>query len=452
MKFKLNKKINWIILSSLLFLFIFSFQKIILPTKITKAKSQGCTYFVATNGNNFNPGTKEKPWRTIQKAADSVHPGDVVCVREGTYIPDENKSGELNRPYGRIIFKKSGTPSAYIIFKSYNGEKVVIDGNNRHLFPDGDKSGGIELEAGYMILDGFEIRNFKYTNGMRFAAGANHIIIKNCDIHHNGYADYHKLRYQALPRTANGALIGESNLLLNDITFSHCRVHHNGFSPGYDHGLYIIAKNVTIERSEFYNNSGNGIKDADFSDQEKNWVIKHNIFYKNGLLGLLLLNHPGPTYIYNNIFYKNGLLGIYAHGGEIDIENNLLFDNCAESDHPWCQYNEMHGGTARNNIFKDPLFIDASNYNFHLKPNSPAIDAGKYLGEAYLGKVPDIGVYEYENNSCLNSLDINKDNVINIKDLAIVLSNWGKINHRDSDLNCDKKINSKDAIIILSAI
>jgi hypothetical protein len=34
------------------------------------------TYYVATNGNNSNPGTLLQPWLTIQHAADKVGPGD----------------------------------------------------------------------------------------------------------------------------------------------------------------------------------------------------------------------------------------------------------------------------------------------------------------------------------------------------------------------------------------
>ena len=43
------------------------------------------SYYVATNGNDANPGTLSQPWRTIQKAANTVSAGDTVYIREGTY-------------------------------------------------------------------------------------------------------------------------------------------------------------------------------------------------------------------------------------------------------------------------------------------------------------------------------------------------------------------------------
>ena len=36
------------------------------------------TYWVSVNGKDSNPGTQEKPFRTIQKAADMATAGDNV--------------------------------------------------------------------------------------------------------------------------------------------------------------------------------------------------------------------------------------------------------------------------------------------------------------------------------------------------------------------------------------
>src|SRR4026209_768877 len=42
-------------------------------------------YYVAKNGNDTNPGTLAQPWKTIQRAADTVQAGDTVNVRQGIY-------------------------------------------------------------------------------------------------------------------------------------------------------------------------------------------------------------------------------------------------------------------------------------------------------------------------------------------------------------------------------
>ena len=41
--------------------------------------------YVAPNGDDANPGTKEKPYGTFLKAISEVSPGDTIFVRGGIY-------------------------------------------------------------------------------------------------------------------------------------------------------------------------------------------------------------------------------------------------------------------------------------------------------------------------------------------------------------------------------
>lgn len=68
-------------------------------------------FYVAPNGSDSNPGTKSRPFRTIQKAANMMQSGDTCYVREGVY--HETVSGKL---------------ADSITFKAYLGEKVILDG------------------------------------------------------------------------------------------------------------------------------------------------------------------------------------------------------------------------------------------------------------------------------------------------------------------------------------
>src|SRR5262245_50582000 len=43
------------------------------------------SYFVSTSGADTNPGTSDAPWKSLQKAADTVKAGDVVTVNAGDY-------------------------------------------------------------------------------------------------------------------------------------------------------------------------------------------------------------------------------------------------------------------------------------------------------------------------------------------------------------------------------
>ena len=78
------------------------------------AAGSGPSYYVSTSGSDGNAGTMSAPWRSIQKAADTVPAGATVYLRGGTYGP--------------FIMRRSGTLSAPITFTEYSGETAVVDG------------------------------------------------------------------------------------------------------------------------------------------------------------------------------------------------------------------------------------------------------------------------------------------------------------------------------------
>jgi hypothetical protein len=71
--------------------------------------------YIATNGNDANPGTLAQPFKTIQKCADVATPGTACLIRAGTYR-------ETVRP------ANSGQSGLPILFKPYNNETVLVSG------------------------------------------------------------------------------------------------------------------------------------------------------------------------------------------------------------------------------------------------------------------------------------------------------------------------------------
>ena len=76
-----------------------------LGTTAPAQESEG-GYYVAQNGNDADPGTFQKPWRTIDKANRELQPGDTVYIRAGTY--DE-----------MIAPTRSGTADKRIMYAAY---------------------------------------------------------------------------------------------------------------------------------------------------------------------------------------------------------------------------------------------------------------------------------------------------------------------------------------------
>ena len=97
------------------------------PLVLMVSRTRGAELYVAPNGADTNPGTLQRPFRTIQKAADIAQAGDTVRVRAGTYR-------ETVRP------AHSGTAGKPVVFAPYAKENAVVSG--AALINSGWKSAG----------------------------------------------------------------------------------------------------------------------------------------------------------------------------------------------------------------------------------------------------------------------------------------------------------------------
>jgi len=124
----------------------------------------------------------------------------------------------------------------------------------------------------------------------------------------------------------------------------------------------------------------------------------------------------------------------------------------------------------------DPLFIDALNIptdissisgpntnGLALQQGSPAIDTGFNLGSSYATSIDkvarpqgsgwDIGAYEYVGGAACVAADINCDSKVDVQDLIIVASDFGKttnFNNSKSDTNGDNIVDIYDVVYVAS--
>ncbi len=95
-------------------------------------------YFVAQNAENAadtNPGTEAQPWKTINRAAKAVIPGDTVHLKKGVYREEIIMvSGMWNfdgKTYNPGPAKSGGSDTDHLIsFIGHPGEEVVVKGSD----------------------------------------------------------------------------------------------------------------------------------------------------------------------------------------------------------------------------------------------------------------------------------------------------------------------------------
>jgi hypothetical protein len=146
-----------------------------LPSLLPSKATNGPQLFVATNGDDGNPGTKDQPWRTIQKAMDSATPGSTVNIRAGTYNErlSVNVSGATNAP---IVFQPYGfgaSPSCGgYTGADCAGENVVLDYG--YLGTVGDSTPTLSISnRQHILIQGIVFQNFTNsgTNGYGIRIG-----------------------------------------------------------------------------------------------------------------------------------------------------------------------------------------------------------------------------------------------------------------------------------------
>lgn len=113
---------------------------------------------VSPDGNDANPGTLARPWRTIQHAASAATPGSTVFIHDGTY--QEMVSIEVS----------GNTVDGPIRFRGYQNDRPRIDGTAFTSL--GDEDALLRIEGQHdLVVEQLEIANLSTTDGGILIAG-----------------------------------------------------------------------------------------------------------------------------------------------------------------------------------------------------------------------------------------------------------------------------------------
>jgi hypothetical protein len=282
-------------------------------------------HYVSPQGDDTGPGTWNRPWKTIQHAADSARPGDTVYVREGIYR-------EL------VTVSRSGSRTGgYITLQNFPGERAVLDAST--LTPPSDTWSAFFLvvNQSYLIIKGFEIRNLVATLPGQEPAG---ILIdghgSNIEILDNQIHDIRVIRAPGLacdPDSCNGhgiAIYGENaSLSLNHILISRNEIHD--LKTGWSETLTLDGnvEDWRVVNNTIHHNDNIGIDAAGFygfdpdpnTDYARDGEIRGNLVYGIDTTGNPAYQNPDGT-------YSQFASGIYVDGGSrIVVEQNDSHEN-----------------------------------------------------------------------------------------------------------------------------
>jgi hypothetical protein len=309
----------------------------------------GTTYYVSTLGNDNNAGTLAAPWRTIQKAANTVKAGDTVQVRGGTY-------NEI------VTMKTSGNASTgYITFQNYPGEGPIVDGTGLVVGSSG-QTGLFSLEGtfNYIIIQGFEIRNFssstkgKVPVGIDFEGAGSNIEILGNHIHNIAQTLTSCSAANALAVALYGTLAPAS---INNVTL---------YGNEIDHNTTGCSENVSFDGNvQYFVEANNLVHDGDNIGLDNIGFegVSPNVSYDQARDGWVFQNTIYNISSTTNPVYHNqvGADGYYCDGcTRIIVERNLIHDSDLSE-----MASEHSGHTSsyvifRNNIIYHSLYVGLS--------------------------------------------------------------------------------------------
>lgn len=338
------------------------------------------TYYMATTGDDGNPGTFESPKKSIEAAVSLLSAGDTLYIRGGTHRSDKG-TGTVNR---FVVQNKNGSVGDSIYILNYPGE-VVIFNCDEQLIPGTGGDGPVALkfiDCSYLKVKcirvtglaqnpanintplGLGLSNVDHSKfelievdnidgyGWYFQDGSDSNYIKNCDVHDiadsiSGWGGANGFNITGGDASTDNTFDGCRAYLCSDdgfdlfgtnsrTTFINCWSFLNGFrsdtvttagdGQGFKLGPAASDQSANVLRWMYgciaAKNRINGFDQNSQSNTTCRYIFYNNTAIDNGSNGYFFgANLSTPQTFKNNLNYNNGIWGDEIQSGAA-IEDN----------------------------------------------------------------------------------------------------------------------------------
>ena len=347
---------------------------VIAPVPPPTGGGSGTQHYVTPNGSSAGDGSINNPWdlQTALNQPSSVHPGDTVWLRNGTY----GNGGTIYQ--GNL----NGTSTQPITIRQYPGERATING-------------GIQVNGTYTRYWGFEVANRVIANRNSGTLGQNPP--PNFPSGFTIYGTGNQFINLVVHDTAEGFgfwTAAQGGEIYGSLIYNN---GWQGTDRGHGHGIYTQNQTgvKTISDNIIFQGFGEGIQCYGSSAASiENYVFDGNTIFNAGTLAgnhqynLLVTGGQGPRNITvtNNYTYHTPSDGTGMSaldwGGQLTALNLKATGNYWIGGNPAVLVFNWQGATFTGNTAYSQAGYTLSAGN--LQPSTYTWDSNRYYGGGFL--------------------------------------------------------------------
>ncbi len=305
------------------------------------ASAAPCSLIASPTGSDRASGTLARPFRTVQRLADRLSPGQIGCLRRGVYRED-------------VKIKHGGRSATQrLTIESYEGERATLIGR-------------LYLRRGSNHVT---ITRINLNGRNRSALPSPTINSEDAEFSHDDVTNEHT----GICFILGSAGFGRARRTI----ISANRIHDCGVEPSHnqDHGIYIAESDgAQITDNVIFKNADRAIQ---LFPDAQGTVIEHNIIDQNGE-GITFSGHRRASSntlvefnLITNARIRYDVESFYPRGAPAGV-NNVVRNNCV--------YGGAHGtigeevgysaaGFANKRL--DPRYANPSAGDYAPAPSSP---------------------------------------------------------------------------------
>ena len=306
-----------------------------------------CDKFASPLGLDASLGSELLPFRTPQRLADSLAPGQTGCLKAGTYS-------------GGLTISKGGASGAHVTIESAPGERALIIGRV-----------AVEPGADHVALLNLDLVGMNPQNLASPMIEADYVTIAGSDITN-------------MQSQGDCVFVGSDEHPVERAAILRNRIHNCGELPVTNHEQGITVWNAgdtEISRNVIFDNADRGVQ---LYPHAQRTHLAYNTIDGNGEGIQIAGSGLSATSDYNviernlitNSVQRDNIEAFWPEGGTVGT-GNLFRDNCvfggARDNGDGGVMPRMDGVAVSGNQVADPGYVDRTLKNFSLSPDSPCL-------------------------------------------------------------------------------